>query len=86
MALTDPEKQIVVFIFNRDLVPMGPFAIADFFDQPKATQMLQLKNRVQLIRDAIQAKITAHNTEAAARLASLQAELAVLDGLIVKLT
>lgn len=86
MALTDPEKSIVIFIFKRDLEPLGPFAIAEFFDQSKAQQMDQLKTRVQVLRDDVQVKIDTHVVDSAARLAFLNSELSVLDGLITKLT
>lgn len=89
MALTDPEKLVVERILiaeARAARLVGNFTpIADFASLTMAQQKAFLLPKVQTVRNTTQAEFDNLANEAAQRQATLNNELAVLDGLIVKL-
>lgn len=89
MALTDPEKLIVeniLLVEARAARAAGNFTpIADFASLTMVQQKAFLLPKVQTIRDTTQAELTGLPAATTLRETTLNNELSVLDGLLVKL-
>jgi hypothetical protein len=89
MALTTVERRVVNSVLDAELAARkaagDDTTLGEFFDLTLVQQKNFLRPRVQTIRDGAQTTFNGVDAAAAAQKARLTAELAILDGLLVKL-